>query len=968
SFPDDYTFQWVRVDGGDVNIPGATSQTYTLVDADVGTTIKVEVTFTDGGGTTETLEQTTTAIAAATPGPVQNLLAIANGHRQIDLSWDAPASDGGAAVTGYRIEESDTDLGPWGELVASQTATTYSHTGLTTGSTKYYRVSAINSAGAGSGTIANATTAGATVPGPVQNLSARANGQTQIDLSWSPPASSGSSPVTGYRIEESDTGATGSWSELEVSHTSTSYSHTGLTTETTKHYRVSAINSEGTGSSTTANATTAGLTNNAPEASDNTVRTTEDTAYTFTASDFNFSDANPGDTLSKVTIVTVATDGNLELNGANVTPNQEVTKTQLDNGNLVFTPAADANGAAYAIFTFKVNDGTDESALSYTMTIAVTSVNDPALGAPTITGVTTVGQTLTANAGTMADADGLPSTPFPTGYTFQWVRVVDNGDVNISGATSRTYTTVDADAGRMIKVKVIFTDGAGTTETLTSEAVAASAATKAPNVSWMGRFARTVADQVLDAAGRRMQAASTPDRRVVVAGVRFDGLEKEIAGLSASTFRTGNLLTSSSFALTPTTAPGEFAWSIWGQGAVTSFDGVEGDLSLDGTVATALLGADWVRESSDAPAGNAWGDASVDDRWRAGLLLSHSRGDGDYTRTNDGSSLGTAGKMEARLTGLFPWARRNLNRQLAAWGLAGYGQGDLTMTPRRSATRSDAASLTADLNLWVAAGGLHGTFMDGGNDGLTVTGKTDVMVADASHGRVTGDDGALASAQATVTRLRLGLEASQPLQLESGATLTPSLEAGLRHDRGEAETGFGLDLGGGITLSSPEGGLEAELRGRGLLFHAAEGFRDRGFSASLAWQQKPDSHQGVALSLSQSAGASSSGGVDALLSAATLDGLVADANGNDDLDNQRLELKLSYGLPTFRDGFTLIPELGLGLYDSGRDYQIGWRLIRLTQTGSGSFEFSFDATRQENTNSNGAAPEHGIQLELNTQF
>ena len=89
------------------------------------------------------------------------------------------------------------------------------------------------------------------------------------------------------------------------------------------------------------------------------------------------------------------------------------------------------------------------------------------------------------------------------------------------------------------------------------------------------------------------------------------------------------------------------------------------------------------------------------------------------------------------------------------------------------------------------------------------------------------DGGNMEPARATVTRLRLGLEASRPFALGpgsgsgagGGAVLTPSLEIGVRHDGVDAETGFGLDLGGGLALSDPKRGLQAELRGRGLLAH-----------------------------------------------------------------------------------------------------------------------------------------------------
>ena len=96
-----------------------------------------------------------------------------------------------------------------------------------------------------------------TLPGAPTGLTATANGQTQIDLSWSAPASDGGAAITGYRIEVSANGS--AWNDLEADtgSVSTSYSHTGLTAGTTRHYRVSAVNSAGTeAASTVASATT----------------------------------------------------------------------------------------------------------------------------------------------------------------------------------------------------------------------------------------------------------------------------------------------------------------------------------------------------------------------------------------------------------------------------------------------------------------------------------------------------------------------------------------------------------------------------------------------------------------------------------------------------------------------------------------------------------------------------------------
>ena len=525
---------------------------------------------------------------------------------------------------------------------------------------------------------------------------------------------------------------------------------------------------------------------------------------------------------------------------------------------------------------------------------------------------------------------------------------------------------------------------------------------------WTTRFARTVADQVLDAVEGRMGSEATPEMEVNLAGQRLGwpasgesghavqhtgrnrgeaqpdaqpqpvSQTRQVEGRLAqwlvvgsgdsgdAALRTMNgddLLASSSFALASPVSDGGLL-SFWGRGSVTNFDGREGELSLDGEVSTVMLGTDW--------SWGQWPDGGEGRRSTAGLLLSRSRGDGG----SDSVAGGSAGDVDATVTGVFPWVGHRFTHQLEAWGAAGYGQGELKVIPKPKDKTKDDTTLTADLNLWLAAGGLRGTLVDGGNEGLTLTGKGDAMVVGTSSGQVTGTNDNLAASQATVTRLRLGLEAHRPFTLRnpdsgseagSGATLTPSLEVGLRHDGGDAETGFGLDLGGGIVLSHPERGLQAELRGRGLLSHAAEGFRDRGFSGSLSWQQRPDSDRGAALSLSQTMGGLSSGGADVLLSRATLEGLAANAgDGNDDLNNQRLELQFSYGFLAFGERFTLTPELGLGFYDNGRDYRLGWSLTQ--PDGGESFAFSFDVTRRESANNNGDAPEHGVELRLDALF
>ena len=161
---------------------------------------------------------------------------------------------------GYKIEVSANGTSGWTDQVAntSNTTTAYAHTGLTAGDTRHYRVSAINTNGTGDpSNVANATT-DASVPGAPTGLTATASGATAINLSWSAPGSTGGSAITGYKIEVSANGTSG-WTDLvaNTSNTTTTYAHTGLTAGDTRHYRVSAINTNGTGDpSNVANATT----------------------------------------------------------------------------------------------------------------------------------------------------------------------------------------------------------------------------------------------------------------------------------------------------------------------------------------------------------------------------------------------------------------------------------------------------------------------------------------------------------------------------------------------------------------------------------------------------------------------------------------------------------------------------------------------------------------------------------------
>ena len=543
--------------------------------------------------------------------------------------------------------------------------------------------------------------------------------------------------------------------------------------------------------------------------------------------------------------------------------------------------------------------------------------------------------------------------------------------------TTGTLTFAAGDTSRTVSVPVLDDEHDEGSETMTlrlqspsparvkladAEATGTINNTDAMPQAWLARFGRTVAEHVLDAVEARREAGAKPGMEASLAGQRIGGaaLPEDVAGgqeaergrsltdwlkdgtdpqrqdLGWRTIAARDLLTGSSFALTATTK-GNGLVSIWGRGAVTRFTGREGDLTVDGEVASGMLGADWTEGA-----------------WKTGLLVSHSLGDGGYR----GASAGT---VTSTLTGIFPWVRHALGERLSVWGVAGYGEGSLTLEPE------EQAKIRTDLDLWMAAAGLRGVLLDGGNDGPTLAVDTDAMIVRTSSDAVSGGSGNLAAAEAGVTRLRLGLEGSQPFRLAEGATLTPSVEIGVRHDGGDAETGFGVDIGGGLAWSDTRRGITAEFRGRALLTHEADGFRERGLSGSLSWDPQPASDRGPRASIAQTLGGSASGGMNALLARDTLTGLAANDNGGE--LQRRLEARFGYGFAAFGDRFTSVPEIAVGLSNAGRDYSLGWRLVRGPEPGgdAGSLELSFEATRRESANDN-ADQEHAIGFKLRARF
>ena len=139
---------------------------------------------------------------------------------------------------------------------------------------------------------------------------------------------------------------------------------------------------------------------------------------------------------------------------------------------------ADADeGKAITVRVEFTDDAGNEESLTSEPTAAVAArPNRPATGAPTISGAAQVERTLTADTSDIKDADGLTNAS----YNYQWLRNDGTSDADIGGATGATYTLVDADERKTIKVRVSFTDDRGHQETLMSAATGAVMAQPPP--------------------------------------------------------------------------------------------------------------------------------------------------------------------------------------------------------------------------------------------------------------------------------------------------------------------------------------------------------------------------------------------------------------------------------------------------------------------------------------------------------
>ena len=222
--------------GGESLLATVTGTTYTDSSVTSGPTYYYTVAAVNAAGASAPSNE---GIVATATAPGATSLQVRGGLNSVTLTWSTP-DNGGAPVSSYVISRS-TSPGVASAYTTTGAVTSFTDQAVTPGTTYYYRVAAVNTAGTGASSDEASGVPYTTAAAP--RLTALA-GKSQVSLSWTVPADGGT-PISGYRIYRGL--AAGSEQLVQTISTGTTYVDAGLVGGTTYYYRVAAVTTGGTG-------------------------------------------------------------------------------------------------------------------------------------------------------------------------------------------------------------------------------------------------------------------------------------------------------------------------------------------------------------------------------------------------------------------------------------------------------------------------------------------------------------------------------------------------------------------------------------------------------------------------------------------------------------------------------------------------------------------------------------------------
>ena len=241
---------------------------------------------------------------------------------------------------------------------------------------------------------------------------------------------------------------------------------------------------------------------------------------------------------------------------------------------------------------------------------------------------------------------------------------------------------------------------------------------------------------------------------------------------------------------------------------------------------------------------------------------------------------------------------------------------------------------TTDTSMRMGALGVRGEVVSPAEPGgFTLAVTSDTFWVRMGSDPIRGANGNLEEAKPTRGRVRLSLQGSSAFETGIG-TLTPSIEVGLRHDGGDADTGTGVEVGGAITYRGERASIEASMRT--LVAHEQTGYDEWGGAVTMRIEPGA-SGRGLSLTLAPRWGAAASG-TDRLWGVqdtSRLDEGAFDAE-------TRLAAEMGYGLAAPRNRGVVTPFAGLVLSEEGRRT---WRSGARWQVSPDS-TLGFEVTRE----------------------